>query len=185
MVFAFACGFFCWLAPIVYRRWHTPYATLIKLIIHGAVFLLTIVPARFVVESLQLPPQDFDLTVSVLTIILYIPCLLLFFSLLAIVFFVLFAFKVLCHYFIGLVKLTHFNNGPLIGPIIFMMLYGIGITSDFFEVRIAFSIFLLLFFIANLSFVVSLQKRFSEDFCHMLGAGSVAAIIAYGWQPPC
>ncbi|MED5617642.1 hypothetical protein [Ideonella sp. BN130291] len=70
----FGIGFVLWCRPTVIRAWAHPLGRVAISIAHVFVLLLAVVFARFIVASaLELPPQDFDLTVSLLSLILYVP----------------------------------------------------------------------------------------------------------------
>ena len=72
--FAFAIGFTLWCEPVVRKVWEHPVAKLLVVIPHFVVLLFAAAISRNVVSSaLGLPPQDFDLTVSLLTLAFYIP----------------------------------------------------------------------------------------------------------------
>jgi hypothetical protein len=70
----FAAGFVVWCSPTLQRYRSNPAARAVVIIIHLLVLLLSAAIARNVVAlALGLPPQDFDLTVSALALLFYIP----------------------------------------------------------------------------------------------------------------
>lgn len=70
----FALGFAVWCKPAVQRVWENSVARLIVIVPHLLVILLAAGYARNVVSSaLGLPPQDFDVTVGLLTLVFYVP----------------------------------------------------------------------------------------------------------------
>lgn len=70
----FGIGFVLWCRPAVVRTWEHPLGKAAISIAHVFVLLLAVVFARYTVASAhELPPQDFDLTVSFLSLILYVP----------------------------------------------------------------------------------------------------------------
>ncbi len=72
--FAFAVGFALWVVPKLRKAWASSFGKLALTLLHGLVLLLSVILARFLVaEALGLPPQDFDMTVSILTLLLYLP----------------------------------------------------------------------------------------------------------------
>lgn len=72
--FGFAVGFSVWCAPFVAKVWAHPIGKALIAVFHLLVLLLATAFARFVVaSSLGLPPQDFDMTIGVISIIAYIP----------------------------------------------------------------------------------------------------------------
>lgn len=74
----FAIGFAAWIRLQLRRLWVSFAGKLALALLHSLVLLLSIVPARVLVaEGLGLPPQDFDLTVAMLVVALYLPVWLL------------------------------------------------------------------------------------------------------------
>jgi hypothetical protein len=72
--FGFAIGFSIWCRPYVTKVWAHPIGKALVTTLHVLVLILATAFARFVVaSSLGLPPQDFDLTVGLITIVFYIP----------------------------------------------------------------------------------------------------------------
>lgn len=72
--FGFAIGFSVWCWPTVKKVWAHPIGKALIVLLHVLVLLMATAFSRFVVaSSLGLPPQDFDLTVSVISFISYIP----------------------------------------------------------------------------------------------------------------
>lgn len=70
----FALGFSVWCKPAMQRIWENPVARLVVIVPHLLVILLAAGLARNVVSSaLGLPPQDFDVTVGLLTFVFYVP----------------------------------------------------------------------------------------------------------------
>lgn len=70
----FAIGFSVWCSPFVTKVWAHPIGKALIAVFHLLVLLLATAFARFVVaSSLGLPPQDFDMTVGIISIIAYIP----------------------------------------------------------------------------------------------------------------
>jgi hypothetical protein len=67
-------------------------------LLHGGVLLLSIIPARLLVaESLGLPPQDFDVTVTFCVLLFYLPVWLIVFQVLTLLFaFIRFIVSGLC-----------------------------------------------------------------------------------------
>jgi hypothetical protein len=73
-VFGFAIGFLFWSSPSIGKAWKHPIGKVAISVGHVIVLLFATVFARFVVASaLGLPPQDFELTVSFLAFLLYLP----------------------------------------------------------------------------------------------------------------
>lgn len=75
---SFAAGFLTWCWPLIGYIWSKDVGKVGLGVLNFFVLLITTVLARyFVAKSLQLPPQDFDLTVSFCIFFLYVPCLAL------------------------------------------------------------------------------------------------------------
>lgn len=73
-VIAFAVGFASWVGPQLKKIWDSSFGKLALALLHGLVLLLSAILARFLVaEALRLPPQDFDLTIGIWTLVLYLP----------------------------------------------------------------------------------------------------------------
>lgn len=71
---AFAIGFSIWCWPTVKKVWEHPVGRTLIVILHLFVILLSAILARNVVASaLGLPPQDFEMSVSFITFLFYIP----------------------------------------------------------------------------------------------------------------
>ena len=71
---AFATGFSIWCWPTVKNFWGHPVGRVVIVTLHIFVLLFAAIFARNVVASaLGLPPQDFDVSVSFITLVLYIP----------------------------------------------------------------------------------------------------------------
>jgi hypothetical protein len=71
---AFAIGFLIWGWPTVKKVWLHPVGRTLIVILHLFVLLFAAILARSVVASaLGLPPQDFDVSVSFITLLFYIP----------------------------------------------------------------------------------------------------------------
>ena len=71
---AFAIGFSIWCWPTAKKVWKHPVGRVLIVILHLFVLLFAAILARNVVASaLGLPPQDFDVTVSFIALIFYIP----------------------------------------------------------------------------------------------------------------
>ena len=70
----FAAGFLFWVIPLLKAKWKTKAGKWIISILHAAVLFLAIIPSRILVaDALGLPPQDFEMTVATLTILIYVP----------------------------------------------------------------------------------------------------------------
>ncbi|UVK90909.1 hypothetical protein LOY52_12840 [Pseudomonas sp. B21-051] len=71
------CGFIAWCIPFarwLHTAWDKPFAKTPIIIMHLLALLISTACARFAVaETLGLPPQSFDLTVSFLALLFYIP----------------------------------------------------------------------------------------------------------------
>jgi hypothetical protein len=68
----FVAGFLVWIAPQLKLAWQSPAGRFLLTAAHATILFLAIPIARdFAAEALGLPPQDFDLTVAVLTLELY------------------------------------------------------------------------------------------------------------------
>jgi hypothetical protein len=71
---AFAIGFSVWCWPTVKKVWEHPAGRTLIVILHLVVLLFAAILARNVVASaLGLPPQDFDVSVSFIALVFYIP----------------------------------------------------------------------------------------------------------------
>jgi len=71
---AFAVGFSIWCWPTVKKVWKHPVGSVLIVIPHLFVLLFSAILARNVVASaLGLPPQDFDVSVSFIALLFYIP----------------------------------------------------------------------------------------------------------------
>lgn len=71
---AFAIGFSIWCWPTAKKVWEHPVGKALIIILHLFVLLLAATLARNVVASaLGLPPQDFEVSVSFITLVFYIP----------------------------------------------------------------------------------------------------------------
>lgn len=67
-----ALGFVIWIYPIQQKIWQRTAGKLSLALFHAVILLLAIIPSRFVVaNALGLPPQDFDITVSIFALALY------------------------------------------------------------------------------------------------------------------
>lgn len=70
----FGIGFLSWIAPWLKTKWKTRAGKWIISIWHVAVLFIAVFPSRlFVANALGLPPQDFELTVATVAILLYAP----------------------------------------------------------------------------------------------------------------
>lgn len=70
----FAAGFVVWSSPTIQRFRANQAARAVVIVVHLLVLLLAAAIARNVVAlALGLPPQDFDLTVSALALLFYVP----------------------------------------------------------------------------------------------------------------
>lgn len=70
----FAFGFLAWSLPFIAKAWHHPIGAAIITVFHVFVLILSTIFARHIVaSSIGLPPQDFDITVGIISIISYIP----------------------------------------------------------------------------------------------------------------
>lgn len=79
--FAMAFSIWCW--PHITKVWANPIGRVAITVLHLLVLYFAAVYSRFVVGSaLGLPPQDFDLTVSLVSLALYIPAWSIFISIL-------------------------------------------------------------------------------------------------------
>ncbi len=73
-VAAYAIGFIIWSWPIVKSFWKSAIGKLVIVVSHLVILIFSTASARdLVAHSLMLPPQDFDLTVGLLALLLYIP----------------------------------------------------------------------------------------------------------------
>jgi hypothetical protein len=80
-------GFGVWLWPRLQRIWGWPHGKLALTLLHGGLLLPAIILARILVaEALGLPPQDFDVTVTVCTLLFYLPLWLIVFAILVLLF---------------------------------------------------------------------------------------------------
>ena len=71
---AFAIGFSIWCWPTARKVWRHPIGKALTVILHLFVLLFAAILARNVVASaLGLPPQDFDVSVSFIALLFYIP----------------------------------------------------------------------------------------------------------------
>lgn len=71
---AFAIGFSIWCWPTVKNVWEHPVGRAFIVILHLFVLLLAAILARNIVASaLGLPPQDFDVSVSFIALVFYVP----------------------------------------------------------------------------------------------------------------
>lgn len=71
---AFAIGFSIWCWPTVKEVWRHPVGRALIVILHLFVLLFAAILSRNVVASaLGLPPQDFDVSVSFIALVFYIP----------------------------------------------------------------------------------------------------------------
>lgn len=67
---AFAVGFSIWCWPTVKKAWKHPVGKALIVILHLFILLFAAILARNVVASaLGLPPQDFDVSVSVISLV--------------------------------------------------------------------------------------------------------------------
>jgi hypothetical protein len=91
-------GFGIWLWPWLQQIWRWSMGKLAITLLHGGVLLLSIITARLLVaESLGLPPQDFDVTVTFCVLLCYLPVWLIVFQVLTLLFaFIRFIVSGLC-----------------------------------------------------------------------------------------
>lgn len=79
----FLVGFITWAWPAAKARWETMMGTIAKAIIHVLAILIATAVARYQVSmAMGLPAQDFELTVSFVALLLYLPALAFILSLL-------------------------------------------------------------------------------------------------------
>lgn len=72
--FFFVIGFFMWCWPAVKKIWLHPVGSTFIVVLHLFALLLSAILARNVVAAaLGLPPQDFDVSVSFMALLLYVP----------------------------------------------------------------------------------------------------------------
>ena len=87
---SFAVGFASWAGPQLRKVWESSLGKLLLPLLHGLVLLLSIIWARFLVaEALGLPPQDFDMTVGIWTLVLYVPVWVFVIAILTFLFYVM------------------------------------------------------------------------------------------------
>jgi hypothetical protein len=68
----FGLGFFAWVSPWIKEKWQTTLGKFLITALHVMILFLAIIPSRFfVAEVIGLPPQDFEVTVSVVALELY------------------------------------------------------------------------------------------------------------------
>jgi len=154
---AFAAGFAYWFLPQLRKVWGFPLGKLAVMLLHGLILLLSAILARFLVaEALRLPPQDFDMTVGIWTLVLYLPVWL----------FVI-AFLTFLFYAIALVCFLVFIICEQI----------VGIAADFLSA-------LQLLHAASCA-LVSFRRRLlglgNKVFGHAIGAAAVSLIAMYIW----
>lgn len=71
-----AGGFFIWVRPSISIMWKSVFGKVLIPLLHALTFLLSTLYARSAIGfALGLPPQDFDLTVHILTLFIYLPML--------------------------------------------------------------------------------------------------------------
>lgn len=71
---AFAIGFLVWSWPMVRKSWAHPAGRILIVILNLIVLIFAAILARNVVASaLGLPPQDFDISVSFMALLFYVP----------------------------------------------------------------------------------------------------------------
>lgn len=73
-IFGFGAGFAAWLFPVVLKMSDSRVGRLSLVAVNAVVLVFAFVYARSIVwNALQLPPQDFDVTVSLIALATYIP----------------------------------------------------------------------------------------------------------------
>lgn len=71
---AFATGFVLWVRPAVQRVWSHFLGKVFIAVLHfGMAIIATALARHFVARAIGLPPQDFEMTVSVVTVLCYLP----------------------------------------------------------------------------------------------------------------
>jgi hypothetical protein len=153
----FAIGFAAWVSFQLLRLWLSFAGKLALALLHSLVLLLSIIPARFLVaEGLGLPPQDFDVTVALVVVALYLPVWLLVIAVLTLLFYAI---------SLGLVTLL-FIGERVIDLILFM------------PVRLITG--------AVAPMQSSLRRRLSRvmnaGLAHAMGAAAVAIFAAATWE---
>lgn len=110
---AFTSGFVVWFWPAFSNVWGCHFGKLLVLTLHVFVLLFAAVLSRNVVASaLGLPPQDFDITVSLVAIAFYVPAWSLVVSILGgAIAFILYAYGLL----IGLLRRPFGESAKLFG----------------------------------------------------------------------
>ncbi|MDO8962500.1 MAG: hypothetical protein Q7V02_10375 [Methylophilus sp.] len=70
----FMTGFLIWHIPFLYKTWHHEFGKVALSIVHIFILLLSTVCARsLLTQSLGLPGKDFQISLSLLTLLLYLP----------------------------------------------------------------------------------------------------------------
>ena len=70
----FVAGFVAWLWPALRARWETSVGVVAKTVLHLVALLIALIAARHHVSlAMGLPAQDFDLTVSFMVLLTYLP----------------------------------------------------------------------------------------------------------------
>lgn len=68
----FATGFAAWCSPYLRAGWASPIGRPVLALVHALVLLLAIFPAKFLVaQAMKLPPQYFEVTVGICTLLFY------------------------------------------------------------------------------------------------------------------
>jgi hypothetical protein len=151
----FASGFAAWVIIQLKWLWLSFVGKLLLALLHSFVLLLSIIPARYLVaEGLGLPPQDFDVTVVLTVVVLYLPVWLLVISVLTMIF-----------YIISLVLVLLLFLGERAIDLIFMSL----------------EIFTRRFLEAKTCLRRRLSKVIYAYLAHAMGAAAIAILAAATW----
>jgi hypothetical protein len=74
MFISLVVQYLIWIRTWIQMIWRSYLGKIGIALLHGFVFLLSTIPARMLVaEALGLPPQDFDLTVTLFAVLFYLP----------------------------------------------------------------------------------------------------------------
>ena len=74
MLIFLAVKYLIWIRTWIQIVWRSSLGKLVITLLHGFIFLLSTIPARMLVaEALGLPPQDFDVTVTLFAVLFYLP----------------------------------------------------------------------------------------------------------------
>jgi hypothetical protein len=155
----FGFGFLSWMMPWLREKWQSTLGKWMIGVLHAVILFFAVIPSRNLVgKVLGLPPQDFDMTVSIFALVLYPLLWVLLLSITTL----LFAFAI---FFLAMI--CSFSTSPLFNEI---LLFSAKLLSKTSRVR---------------SFIENERKSFvRKSFGHAMGALEGVMNLVRAWQRP-